>query len=65
MNGSPTLPSHFAIHHYAGTVIYDSKGFVQKNVDQLSDYLKALLANSSSPLVAHLFEVYQTPYHIE
>jgi myosin heavy subunit len=65
-HGGPTTENQFAIRHSAGQVVYDVKGFVDKNIDQLSDYVKALFAASKSPLLAALFRVIRprdTPTH--
>ena len=53
---SGVAPSaRFAIAHFAGTVEYDSAGFVSKNSDALHPELPALLAASRVSLVAKLF----------
>jgi hypothetical protein len=53
---SGVAPSaRFAIAHFAGTVEYDSSGFISKNSDALHPELPALLAASRVSLVAKLF----------
>ena len=53
---SGVAPSaRFAIAHFAGTVDYDSAGFISKNSDALHPELPALLAASRVSLVAKLF----------
>jgi myosin heavy subunit len=39
--------SQFEIKHFAGTVRYDSTGFVEKNRDKLYHHLEDLLMESS------------------
>ncbi|ETV70586.1 hypothetical protein, variant 2 [Aphanomyces astaci] len=48
--------SHFALKHYAGTVMYCVDGFVETNKDALSTEVVSLLATSSNHLVSHVFQ---------
>ncbi|EGT39017.1 hypothetical protein CAEBREN_03457 [Caenorhabditis brenneri] len=43
------------IRHYAGTVCYETRCFVEKNNDQLHNSLEILIEQSSFPLVVSLF----------
>ncbi|KAH8741190.1 myosin-related protein [Cryptosporidium ryanae] len=45
----------FAVSHYAGPVIYDTRGFLEKNRDQLHSDVTELLLSSESPLIIELF----------
>ncbi len=45
----------FVVHHYAGAVMYESTGFMEKNKDTLSEDLLELLSRSSMPFMAELF----------
>ena len=47
--------SSFALHHYAGTVQYETTGFVEKNKDTLFGDLIRMGQMSSVPLVQALF----------
>ncbi|KAL1244427.1 Myosin-VIIa [Trichinella spiralis] len=49
------LNPSFGVVHYAGSVMYHNKGFVEKNRDALSKELLMLLQESNFPFVAHLF----------
>lgn len=48
----------FAIHHYAGRVFYNINGWLDKNKDPLNENITRLLAQSTVPFVAGLFEDY-------
>ncbi|KAH8582250.1 myosin head family [Cryptosporidium sp. chipmunk genotype I] len=48
--------SSFAVSHYAGPVIYDTKGFLEKNRDQLHSDVTDLLKSSESCLIIELFD---------
>ena len=45
----------FIVHHYAGAVMYESTGFMEKNKDTLSEDLLELLSKSAMPFMAELF----------
>ncbi|KAK6590362.1 myosin-related [Cryptosporidium xiaoi] len=45
----------FAVSHYAGPVIYDTRGFLEKNRDQLHSDVTELLLSSESSLINELF----------
>jgi myosin-5 len=47
----------FAIVHYAGSVEYDSEGFVEKNRDELPKEATELLLSSSNSFVKNLAEI--------
>ncbi|KAF0683605.1 Aste57867_24371 [Aphanomyces stellatus] len=47
--------SHFALRHYAGTVMYNVDGFVETNKDALSTEVLTLLSTSSNKLIQHVF----------
>jgi myosin heavy chain 6/7 len=47
--------SHFALHHYAGTVNYNISGWLDRNKDPLNETVIQTLEASKEPLVAHLF----------
>jgi myosin heavy subunit len=51
----------FAIIHYAGTVEYDSEGFVEKNRDELPKEATELLLSSSNQFVKALAEIISGP----
>ncbi|UMM10823.1 hypothetical protein L5515_000419 [Caenorhabditis briggsae] len=44
------------IRHYAGTVCYETRYFVEKNNDQLHNSLEMLIEQSSFPLIVALFQ---------
>jgi len=46
----------FTIVHYPGKVTYDSRGFLEKNKDPLSQDLTVLMQCSDDPFVAELFK---------
>ncbi|XP_044218105.1 unconventional myosin-VIIa [Thunnus albacares] len=47
--------THFGIHHFAGVVNYDSKGFLEKNRDALSSDLIQLVETSTNKLLKQTF----------
>ena len=48
-------PTVFTIRHYAGDVVYDPAGFLEKSVENVSADLTAALSLSTKPLVALFF----------
>jgi len=42
--------------HFAGDVIYDSEGFVEKNKDSVSDLITECLGSSSHALIKVIYE---------
>ncbi|KAJ1347645.1 class II myosin [Parelaphostrongylus tenuis] len=53
--------AHFAIIHYAGTVGYNVKGWLEKNKDPLNDTAVTVLkANKGNQLLADLWSDYNT-----
>uniref|UniRef100_A0A7S4DMC0 Myosin motor domain-containing protein n=1 Tax=Lotharella globosa TaxID=91324 RepID=A0A7S4DMC0_9EUKA len=48
-------PDHFVIKHYAGRVLYDSHGFLEKNRDTLTEELVEMLQDSKKPLLQALY----------
>nr|XP_061834366.1 unconventional myosin-VIIa-like [Nerophis lumbriciformis] len=52
--------SHFGVHHFAGVVYYDSKGFLEKNRDTLSDDLIQLVDTSTNKLLKQVFHAQLT-----
>ncbi|OLQ19023.1 Myosin head (motor domain) family protein [Cryptosporidium hominis] len=52
--------SSFAVSHYAGPVIYDTRGFLEKNRDQLHSDVTDLLKLSESCLIIELFDSRQS-----
>ena len=49
-------PLQFGIRHYAGTVVYDTAGFLERNRDSLSADLEALIEGSGHCLLPGLAE---------
>ena len=45
----------FRIHHFAGDVVYDINGFVDKNNDTLFQDLKRLLYNANVPALKEMW----------
>lgn len=52
----------FLIRHYAGDIIYDGSGFLEKNKDTLPTDLVTLLSSSASPLVSNIFTPRKTSH---
>lgn len=48
-------PERFCIHHYAGTVEYDSQGFVDKNKDKVHELTSKMLASTAVPILKAAF----------
>lgn len=51
---------NFQVLHYAGEVVYNGTGFLEKNKDTLPTDLVTLLSSSSSPLIQQIFAGEQT-----
>ena len=49
-NKQMELHQHFLIRHYAGDVVYDINGFIEKNRDTLFQDFKRLLYNSKNEI---------------
>ncbi|CAF3814740.1 unnamed protein product [Rotaria magnacalcarata] len=47
----------FGIHHYAGKVVYDARGFLEKNRDNLSANLIECMEKSGIELISYLFTI--------
>ncbi len=48
-------PDMFVVEHYAGTVVYDSNGFLEKNRDQLNEDAYSVLIKSQFSFLSNLF----------
>lgn len=46
---------HFRIKHYAGDVVYDINGFIDKNKDTLFQDFKRLLFKSSNSILSNMW----------
>jgi hypothetical protein len=64
-----TAPELFVVHHYAGSVTYNSAGFLLKNGDKMHDGLRELLTSTSDEIgkcifkqLRHELPALQTPY---
>lgn len=57
----PKFAQGFIITHYAGKVEYRTDGWLEKNKDPLNDNLTRVLAASTQPYVASLFQGYASP----
>eukprot|EP00667_Euglena_gracilis_P001099 EG_transcript_1100 len=50
-----TVPNIFGIHHYAGDVMYNTPGFLEKNADTLKDEVRDIMsASTASEFIRHL-----------
>lgn len=58
----PKFEQGFIITHYAGKVEYRTDGWLEKNKDPLNDNLVRVLAASTEPYIASLFQDYGDPY---
>uniref|UniRef100_A0A671VEU5 Myosin VIIBb n=1 Tax=Sparus aurata TaxID=8175 RepID=A0A671VEU5_SPAAU len=48
--------TYFGIHHFAGVVYYDSKGFLEKNRDGISSDIIKMVEMSKNKLLRQIFE---------
>ena len=48
----------FVVHHFAGQVAYDIRGFLDKNKDALSPSFVEIGGSSSHPFICELFQVF-------
>ncbi len=48
----------FLLHHYAGSVPYSVKSWLEKNKDPINESVAALFAKATNALVNHLFQDY-------
>lgn len=46
----------FIIIHYAGEVVYDTQGFVEKNKDSISNVITEVLASSQNSVVQSIYQ---------
>nr|XP_034988804.1 unconventional myosin-VIIb isoform X1 [Zootoca vivipara] len=53
----------FGIHHFAGVVYYQSKGFLEKNRDMLSSDILQLVHSSKNKFLRQVFQV-ETPVNV-
>lgn len=51
-----TIGPFFTVSHYAGDVVYDAYGFLEKNRDTLSRNVVSIMKRSSNELVSTLFK---------
>ncbi|KAI6121202.1 P-loop containing nucleoside triphosphate hydrolase protein [Pisolithus sp. B1] len=58
----PKFEQGFIITHYAGKVEYRTDGWLEKNKDPLNDNLVRVLAASTEPYIASLFQDYGDAY---
>ncbi|KAI6130938.1 P-loop containing nucleoside triphosphate hydrolase protein [Pisolithus croceorrhizus] len=58
----PKFEQGFIITHYAGRVEYRTDGWLEKNKDPLNDNLVRVLAASTEPYIASLFQDYGDAY---
>lgn len=45
--------------HYAGEVLYNTTGFLEKNKDTLHDDLAEVFQNSENPFIAELYKDFE------
>ena len=53
--GNAEFAPHFELYHYAGTVGYNTNGWLDKNKDPINDTVVQLLQASKEPLVSMFF----------
>eukprot|EP00917_Polyrhabdina_sp_WS-2016_P026395 GHVP01056703.1.p1 GENE.GHVP01056703.1~~GHVP01056703.1.p1 ORF type:complete len:1215 (+),score=238.17 GHVP01056703.1:4324-7968(+) len=58
------VKNSFGVRHYAGIVMYDVTGFVDKNCDKLHRDVSNLLGSSTSDLIQTLFPNKPEPLHV-
>ena len=59
-SGKPKgMEAHFEIIHYAGTVAYNTNGWLERNKDPLNETVVALMAAGKDKVLSSLFEVPQ------
>ena len=54
LHAPPARPSLFGVRHYAGLVLYESSGFLEKNRDLLPECARALLRSSHCGFIKEL-----------
>ncbi|XP_018090985.1 myosin-3 [Xenopus laevis] len=52
--------AHFSLIHYAGTVDYNIKGWLEKNKDPLNETVVGLYQKSSMKILANLYATYES-----
>ena len=60
INKNLTIGQDFIIRHYAGDVIYNINGFIEKNRDTLFQDFKRLLFHSKNPIIQSMWPEGQT-----
>ena len=53
--GKSLTPDHFQIKHYAGSIVYHCKDFIEKNKDTLYDHIVHLLHGAANSLLQALY----------
>lgn len=52
---NPRIQDEFGINHFAGTVNYNIKGFLQKNKKTISEALNVVMGTSELTVIKQLF----------